>query len=355
MVLYLHRVSTVASVASTWSVSEMTCRLPTCGQVTIMDVAPLSTKPLGFSTGLAAHLPQAGTNARVSAFQLSGSHRPCIQARLRSLASAALVAISVRHGRLQESLTKARCSRNVPNEEFFEVELDTQQPAAVAEILFGMGAISSSFCERPQQTPRFKVTAQFDHAIDIERCSSILMTALDLQARPALTLRGLGPGTWIDHFPLCEGFEVCLPCHEEARFATGERSSGRARSVVYLEGSTAFGAGPGPCSNMRWHWHLWSVVKYLHGSGTGAEGRDTWEGRSEVIIRPHGVRQDSWKTTYPPVWYWDLLHQATLYHMLGMLRWLGAGLWNRVRCACPVRTEALGYEWEWRCGGWITL
>lgn len=232
----------------------MTCRLPTCGQVKIMDVARVSTKPFGSSTGLAAHLPQAGTNTRVSAFQLSGPHRPCIQARLQSLASAAPVAISVRHGRLQESLTKARCSRNVPNEEFFEVELDTQQPAAVAEILFGMGAISSSFCECPQQTPRFKVTAQFDHAIDIERCSSILMTALDLQASPALTLRGLGPGTWIDHFPLCEGFEVRLPCHEEARgFATGERCSGRARSVVYLEGSTAFGAGRGPCSDTRSH------------------------------------------------------------------------------------------------------
>ena len=214
----------------------------------------MSTKPFRSSTGLAAHLPQVGTNTRVSAFQLSGSHRPCIQARLRSLASAALVAISVRHGRLQESLTKARCSRNVPNEEFFEVELDTQQPAAVAEILFGMGAISSSFCECPQQTPRFKVTAQFDHAIDIERCSSILMTALDLQARPALTLRGLGPGTWIDHFPCARDLRcACLVMRKPVGLRPESGAPEGQRSVVYLEGSTAFGAGRGPCSDPRSH------------------------------------------------------------------------------------------------------
>ena len=116
------------------------------------------------------------------------------------------------------------------------MELETEEPEGTMEILFGMGAISSSFCEAGK-AQRFRVMAQFDHAIDLPRCSAILMSALDLPELPTVRSKGLGQGTWIDHFPLCDGFEVRLPCHN--------RDSGRKRRVVYLEGSTAFGAGRG--------------------------------------------------------------------------------------------------------------
>eukprot|EP00435_Cladocopium_sp_Y103_P064133 s2112_g25.t1 len=167
---------------------------------------------------------------------------------LRSLGQFAAPAFAVTLSRRRRSLrcqTAARCTNQTdPSEEpreFFEVELETEEPEATMEILFGMGAISSSFCEQAEKAQRFRVIAQFDRAIDIPRCSSILMSALDLSELPTVRSKGLGQGTWIDHFPLCDGFEVRLPCHKE-------RDSGRRmkRTVVYLEGSTAFGAGDHP-------------------------------------------------------------------------------------------------------------
>ena len=158
---------------------------------------------------------------------------------LRSLSQFAVpfaVALS-RHRRGRRC--PARCNQSESDEpgEFFEVELETEEPEATMEILFGMGAISSSFCEQAGKAPRFRVMAQFDQAIDLPRCSAILMSALDLPELPTVRSKGLGQGTWIDHFPLCDGFEVRLPCHS--------RDSRRKRTVVYLEGSTAFGAGQG--------------------------------------------------------------------------------------------------------------
>ena len=158
---------------------------------------------------------------------------------LRSLSQFAVpfaVALS-RHRRGRRC--PARCNQSESDEpgEFFEVELETEEPEATMEILFGMGAISSSFCEQAGKAPRFRVMAQFDQAIDLPRCSAILMSALDLPELPTVRSKGLGQGTWIDHFPLCDGFEVRLPCHN--------RDSRRKRTVVYLEGSTAFGAGQG--------------------------------------------------------------------------------------------------------------
>ena len=140
-----------------------------------------------------------------------------------------------------------QCQRSALEEkknvlEFFEIEMETNEPDAVSEIFFAMGASSASSREQANsgmQRAKFVVTAQFEHDIDIEQCSTILMSSLDLANLPSLKLRRLGRGTWINHFPLCKNFVVRLPCHRKMAEERGATS-------VYLEGSTAFGAGRGP-------------------------------------------------------------------------------------------------------------
>lgn len=140
-------------------------------------------------------------------------------------------------------LRRNRCGRsgssgNKDVMEFLEVELQTDEPEAVSEIFFAMGASSASSRELAEG---YVVTAQFDHQVDLAQCSAILMRALDLPEPPNLSLRGLGVGTWINHFPLSHNFVVRLPFH---------RNQAGGATPLYLEGSTAFGAGQDPvCRN----------------------------------------------------------------------------------------------------------
>ena len=197
----------------------------------------LSTRTLPLTAGPALYRRRTIKERNLNKYSCSNMKQVAMQSHCHTEISAMVVALLC-CGRTRSG-TAARCKAKGAPGEFFEVELETTEPEATMEILFGMGAISSSFCPAGKDG-RYRVTAQFDHAVDISRCSSILMNALDLGQAPSLRSKGLGRGTWIDHFPLCDGFEVRLPCHP----CHGQDSTTE-RSVVYLEGSIAFGAGPG--------------------------------------------------------------------------------------------------------------
>ncbi|CAJ1384166.1 unnamed protein product [Effrenium voratum] len=138
------------------------------------------------------------------------------------------------HGRRK---LQCRAKESKETSEFVEVALNTSEPEAVEEILLALGASSSS-CRRHLGV--IEVTAQFPFAVDVGRLSRQLQGALGWPAPPQLRCRGLGRGTWIDFFPLCDGFEVRLPCH------AASPQSPDSRRVLRLEGSTAFGAGDHP-------------------------------------------------------------------------------------------------------------
>eukprot|EP00434_Breviolum_minutum_P031034 symbB.v1.2.027451.t2/scaffold2817.1/size69569/6 len=149
------------------------------------------------------------------------------------------------------------------NAELLQLEMQSDEPEALSELLEGLGAHSTAVRglgasdgilreTAMDQTPLWKtaiVTGMFSANVDVEKIVSAVQSCFDLTTPPAWTVTRVQDIDWVEHvqrswqpMKLGKGFQVLLPWHEGPE--GGATSNGR--RVLRLEGGAAFGLGDHP-------------------------------------------------------------------------------------------------------------